>query len=76
MDLIEVTDDWDADLCAIGLKKNNKRIYIQTFYHLNMNPILYDFDLEIIDDAKEDKINVVKEGRGVSFEELKIEIRN
>ncbi len=47
--LVEVVDYWEADLCAIGLIKGNKLIYISTFNYLGKQELMYDFDLEIID---------------------------
>jgi hypothetical protein len=47
---LEVIDYWDADLCAIGLKKGNRLVYISTFNYIEKNESGYDFDLEIIHD--------------------------
>jgi hypothetical protein len=61
--LIEIIDHWEGDLCAIGLKRGNKLVYINTF-----TP--YDFDLELLVPHTVDYYNVIKEGRGVSEELL------
>ncbi|WP_221391484.1 hypothetical protein [Dyadobacter sp. NIV53] len=45
---LEVVDFWESDNCAIGLKKENKLIYISTFNFFDKTPIKYDFDLELI----------------------------
>jgi hypothetical protein len=69
--LIEVVDNWDGDLCAIGLKKGNKLVYINTF-----NPDeKYDFDLELLNPENAEKLNVIKEGRGVPESEIINEIK-
>jgi len=74
LSLIQIVDYWEADLCAIGLKKDNKLIYIST-YSYDVNNIKYDYDLEIINQEKEDSINVVKEVRSKSEDELVKDIR-
>jgi putative N-acetylmannosamine-6-phosphate epimerase len=72
--LIDIVDYWDADLCAIGLKKGNRLVYISTYGYIHDEKIKYDFDLELINETSEDKIEVVKEGRGVSEIDLAAEI--
>lgn len=69
---IEIIDHWKADLCAIGLKRGNKLVYINTF---NLVHTGYDFDLELLDPHTVDYYNVIKEGRGVTEEILISEIR-
>lgn len=61
--LLEIIDYWEADLCAIGIRKNNKIVYISTFNYINDSAIRYDFDLELIDG---EQINIIKQGRNVS----------
>ena len=68
---VEVIDLWEADICAIGIKKENKMIYISTYNYLENEPIRYDFDFEIIN---ENKLEVIKERRGVTEKELLNEI--
>jgi hypothetical protein len=73
--LVEVIDYWDADRCAIGLKRDNQLVYISTFNYVGNNRLKYDFDLEIIDESDQEKIKVVKSGRKVSETELVNEIK-
>ena len=69
--LIEFVDNWDADLCAIGIKKGDRLVYISTFDGNGK----YDYDLELLDTDNIEKLNVIKEGRGVSEEALINEIK-
>lgn len=73
-DLIEIVDYWDADLCAIGLKKENRLIYISTFNYIENNPLFYDFDLEIISNDDIEQLQILKSGRKVSEVNLLFEI--
>jgi hypothetical protein len=73
--LLEVVDYWEADLCAIGLMKENKLIYVSTFNYVQNKEPMYDFDLEIIEGNDKEKLNVVRIGRNVSETELVNEIR-
>ena len=68
---VEVIDLWEADTCAIGIKKKNKLIYISTYNYFENDPIRYDFDFEIIN---KNKLEVIKERRGVTEKELLDEI--
>ena len=68
---VEVIDLWEADTCAIGIKKKNKLIYISTYNYFENEPIRYDFDFEIIN---KNKLEVIKERRGVTEKELLNEI--
>ena len=68
---VEVIDLWEADTCAIGIKKKNKLIYISTYNYFENEPIRYDF--EIIN-KNENKLEVIKERRGVTEKELLYEI--
>lgn len=74
-DLLEIIDHWEADLCAIGFKKGNKLAYISTFSSINIDPLKYDFDLEIVNDHEKDKITIIKKGRNVSEEQLISELK-
>ena len=56
---IEIVDYWDADLCAIGLKKENRLVYISTYNYLNNKTIKYDIDLELADSKNLEKRNSV-----------------
>lgn len=68
---VEVIDLWEADTCVIGIKKKNKLIYISTYNYSENEPIRYDFDFEIIN---KNKLEVIKERRGVTEKELLDEI--
>ena len=69
--LVEIVDYWEGDYCAIGLKRGNKLVYINTF-----NPDgKYDYDFEFVDTLNVEKLNVIKEGRGASEELLISEIK-
>ena len=72
--LIEIVDYWDADLCAIGLKKGDKVVYISTFNSIENEELNYDFDLEKIVEKDKEKIEVMRVGRNVSEAELVREI--
>jgi hypothetical protein len=69
---LEIVDYWDADLCAIGLKKSGKLAYISTFNYIEDKIMKYDFDLEMLDNLDNGK--VVKNGRGVDRDELALEL--
>jgi hypothetical protein len=73
--LLEVVDYWEADLCAIGLLRGNKLVYISTFNNVENEESMYDFDLEIIDESDKEKFDVVKVGRNISEAELVCEIK-
>ena len=73
--LLEIVDYWEADLCAIGLRKGNQLVYISTFKQVKNDVLNYDFDLEIVDDDNKENLNVIKEGRNVSEAELVDEIK-
>jgi hypothetical protein len=73
--LVQIVDYWEADLCAIGLKKDDKLIYIST-YSYDVNNMKYDYDLEIINKEREDNINVIKEVRSVSENKLVKDIKS
>ena len=68
---VEVIDLWEADTCAIGIKKDDKLVYISTFNYFQNKIISYDFDLEIINETK---LEVIKERRGVTEKEFLNEI--
>jgi len=69
--LVEIIDHWEGDLCAIGLKRENKLVYINTF-HADKK---YDYDLELLNPHNTEKLHIVKEGRAVSEDELISEIK-
>jgi hypothetical protein len=73
---LEIVDYWEADLCAIGVKRGQKLFYISTYNYINAKTIQYDYDIEKVDDQDQAYTKVIKEGRGVSelklIEEIKI----
>lgn len=73
--LLKVVDHWPSDLCAIGLQRGDKLVYISTYNFVDKGKLRYDYDLELIDESGETKINVLKEGRGVTENELTEELR-
>jgi hypothetical protein len=66
--VIQVVDFWEGDLCAIGIKKNDKLIYISTYNYSNNSSTNYDFDLEIT--PGDNRYKVVKEVTNASEQEL------
>ena len=74
-DSIEIVDYWDADICAIGLKKDNKLVYISTYNYVNDKIIRYDFDFEIVDGINNKTTSIVKNGINISETELIAEIK-
>jgi len=74
--LLEIVDYWEADLCAIALKKENKLVYISTFNYAENKELNYDFDFELMDINDKEKFKVVRIGRNVSEEELVNEIKH
>jgi len=73
--VVKLIDNWEADLCAIGLINGNNMVYISTWAYIEEETLMYDFDLEILDEKQIDTIHVVKKGRNVSEAELVDEIR-
>ncbi|MGN6567874.1 MAG: hypothetical protein ACTHJ0_07975 [Flavipsychrobacter sp.] len=45
---LEIVDNWDADLCAIGLQRDTKLIFISTYGSIDKDTVLYDYDLELL----------------------------
>lgn len=74
-DLLEIVDYWEADLCAIGIKRGDKLVYISAYNFVDKKTVRYDYDLELIGNLKQDKLRVVKEKRGVSEGELIAELK-
>lgn len=72
--LIQIVDYWEADFCAIGLKKGNKLVYISTYNNIEKE-LKYDYDLEILENIDENKIELFKEVRSVYEVELIRDIR-
>ncbi|SRR5258708_2286509 len=73
---LHIVDHWEGDLCAIGLKKGNRTIYISTFKFINDEAARFDYDLEIADESDENIFKVLKEGRAVSEDGLVYAIKS
>jgi hypothetical protein len=73
---LEIVDNWEADLCAIGLKRNDKMVYVSTFNYVDQIPILYDYDLELLNSKQGFVYNVIKESRGITEKGLLEEINS
>ncbi|MDJ1471702.1 hypothetical protein [Xanthocytophaga flava] len=71
---LKIVDYWKADLCAIGLRKENRLIYISTYNYLNNDNMRYDFDLELLINTNTPKSQIIKEGRAVNETKLITEI--
>lgn len=69
----EVVDYWEGDLCAIGLKKGNRLVYINTYNSPGTAEMKYDLDLELL--QPDEPYNVVKAIREVSETQLFKEIQ-
>ncbi|RYE25810.1 MAG: hypothetical protein EOP51_02790 [Sphingobacteriales bacterium] len=66
-DTFEFVDNWESDLCAIGVKKGNKMIYISTCNYIDKS-VEYDIDFELIDNP--DQYNLIEEKRAISLNDL------
>lgn len=66
---LDPIDYWDADLCAIGLVKEKKLVYISTFGFLNEIIPKYYYEFELLTDIIDD-FTVVRTADGVTFNEL------
>lgn len=71
---IEIVDHWDADLCGIGFRRDNKLVFISTYHHTETNPV-YDYELEFIDNKKMDKVKTYGSKKGIEEKELVEAIR-
>lgn len=69
LSVFKIIDYWDADLCAIGIKKGEILIYISTNKYRSYKIIKYDYDIEM-DNVNPEKIELIKEVRGASESEL------
>lgn len=58
----KIVDCWEGDLCAIGLKKDNKVVYISTynFRFYKPNKVKYYVDFETIDINTLETLEVIK----------------
>jgi len=73
-DQLQIVDYWEADLCAIGITRGEKLIYISTYNYLDKQ-LRFDYDLEILDNLDESSFNVIKKARQASEGELVIDIK-
>ena len=71
---IEFVDYWDGDLCAIGFKRGNRLVYLSSYNFASGKCEGYDYDFELLNE-KIDELNVIKEARNVSEEELITDIK-
>ncbi|MCS3800988.1 hypothetical protein [Niastella sp. OAS944] len=69
-DKAEIIDHWDALLCSIGIKKGIRMVYIDSSNFSDGRIDGYDYDLEILHEEQPDNINVIKEGRNVTEQEI------
>ena len=60
--LVQFVDYWDADLCAIGIRRENRLVYISTFN----GEFKYYYELELLDENEIDKYTVLQRGDGVA----------
>lgn len=67
--LVEIRDYWDACLLSIGLVRANKMVYVAAKI-LKNRTVLYDYDFEILDEKHLDNLQVTKEVRDVTEDEL------
>lgn len=73
--LIEIVDNWDADLCAIGLKRQERLVYLSTWNFADGIYDGYDYDFELLNEQQPDKLNVLKEARNIKEEECITDIK-
>lgn len=67
---VEISDNWDALLCSIAITRGIRMVYIDSWNFSEGRIDGYDYDLEILDEEQPDNLNVIKEGRNVTDEEL------
>lgn len=65
-DIVEIVDYWDGDLCATGLKKDDRLVYVSTYDFCKKSPldgsrVEYDCDFEILNKKDFTTFQVVKE---------------
>jgi hypothetical protein len=68
----EYIDFWEADLCAIGFKKNNKVIYIYSFNALKTNKTILEYysEFEKIDEDTLETLSIEKVFEKIYIEDL------
>lgn len=73
---IKIVDYWEGDLCAIGLKKDNKVVYISTYNFRFNKPdkMKYYVDFETIDINTLETLEVVKTLDKINEENLLNEV--
>jgi hypothetical protein len=72
----EFIDFWEGDLFAIGLKKQEKVIYISTYGFDSQEDMKYYVEFELIDNTSLETLEVVKQLDGISLENLIQEIKD
>lgn len=59
---VQFVDYWDADLCAIGIRRENRLVYVST---CNGKDNLY-YELELLDEIDVTNYTVLQRGDGVN----------
>lgn len=72
---VEFVDYWDGDLCAIGFKRGIRLVYLSSWNFADGVTKGYDYDFELINENKSEKLNVLKEARDVSEDEVIADIK-
>lgn len=72
---VEFIDHWDGDLCAIGFKRGNRLVYLSSWNFADGVTKGYDYDFELINENASDKLNVLKEARDISEDEVIADIK-
>jgi hypothetical protein len=72
---IEIVDYWEADLCAVGLKKSDHLVYIST-YNYEGKELKFDYDMEILDKLDPTKFTIIKEKRSIIEDEMVLDIKS
>lgn len=72
---VEFVDYWDSDLCAIGFKRDIRLVYLSSWNFADGVTQGYDYDFELINENASDKLNVLKEARDISEDEVIADIK-
>jgi hypothetical protein len=67
--LIEIVDKWDADLCAVGFKRQDRLVYLSTYKFAVGKSDGYDYDFELYNEQQPENSNLIKEARNIREEE-------
>lgn len=59
---VQFVDYWDGDLCAIGIRRENRLVYVSTY---NGKDNLY-YELELLDETDVTNYTVLQRGDGVT----------